>query len=173
MPSSSTAKSSESSTSHSLQVVDSLFEIFHVKALVKVVLHDLKELMDALDELMRVIGHQTTVIVEQSKGTMQILREGLQYRHDKARGKAKEWKETGSQLMVLAGEQVKGRAAKAKARARALKDLAWARSRQAYSDVGKSAKHLTEKSQGRKRRRPRRECKHKEHRRGRGRLFAA
>jgi hypothetical protein len=150
-------------------VVNSL--IFHVKPLVKVVLHDLNELVDALDELVRVIGRQTNVIIEQSIGRVQALREGLHYRNNKARGKAREWRETGNQLITLAGEQVKGRVVRAKAQARALKDLAWATSLQAYAGAGRSGKHLSEK--GRRRRR-RRECKqYKGHRRSRtGRLFA-
>jgi hypothetical protein len=157
----------ESPTSLSFKIVDSLSEIFDFKMLINVVQHDLKELMDALDELMRVIGRQTYLIVEQWKETLQILRQGLQYRNDKARGKAKEWREMGNQFMALAGEKMKGRAGKAQAQARVLKSLAWATSRKAYAEVGKSGRHLTETSRV-LRRRP---MQHKEQRKSRTGLF--
>jgi len=131
----------ESSSSLSIKLVDSLSEIAYttMKALVEVVRDDLEELMEALDELMRAIGHQTSALVEQSKGTAQVLREHLRYRNNKARGKARELKEMGGQLVSLAGEHLRGRACTAKKRAQTLKEnlvttKAWRTYRKAHGE---------------------------------------
>lgn len=93
-----------------------------MKALIEVVRHDLKELMEAIDELMFVIGRQTNMVMEESRSKAQVLRELLQYRNAKARGKARELRERGEQLVSFAGEQLKERAYIAKAKAKILKD---------------------------------------------------
>ncbi|KAJ7284970.1 hypothetical protein C8J57DRAFT_1052593 [Mycena rebaudengoi] len=110
-------------TSLSLKFVDSLSEVAAsaMKALEEVVAHDFKELLGALDDLMRAIGRQTTAILAESKTRAQILRDRLQYRNERAKGKARELKQMGERLVSQAGERLKARAHIAKTRARSLK----------------------------------------------------
>ncbi|KAJ7760301.1 hypothetical protein DFH07DRAFT_1022084 [Mycena maculata] len=62
-------------TSLSLKIGDSLSEIADIamKGLEEVVAHDFRELKNALDALMRAIGRQTTMILEESKSRAQVL----------------------------------------------------------------------------------------------------
>lgn len=110
-------------TSLSLKFTDSLSEIAEMtmKALEEVVAREFRELKNALDALMRAIGRQTTMLVEESKSRAQILRERLQYRNERAKGKARELKQMGEQFVSVAGERLKARAEIAKTRAHSLK----------------------------------------------------
>ncbi|KAJ6505982.1 hypothetical protein DFH09DRAFT_285674 [Mycena vulgaris] len=110
-------------TSLSLKFVDSLSEVADIamKALEEVVARDFKELMSALDDLMRAVGRQTSMIVADSKNRAQILRERLQYRNERAKGKARELKQRGEHIVSLASERLKARAEIAKRRAHSLK----------------------------------------------------
>ncbi|KAJ6619727.1 hypothetical protein B0H10DRAFT_1946556 [Mycena sp. CBHHK59/15] len=110
-------------TSLSLKVVDSLSEVADIimKALEEVVARDFKELMGALDDLMRAVGRQTNTIVAESKTRAQVLRTRLQYRNERAKGKARELRQMGEQLVSFAGERLKARAEIAKTRAHSLK----------------------------------------------------
>ncbi|KAJ7637741.1 hypothetical protein DFH06DRAFT_1478715 [Mycena polygramma] len=110
-------------TSLSLKLVDSLSEVVDstMKALEEVVGRDFKELMGALDDLMRAIGRQAAMIATDSKSRAQILRERLHYRNERAKGKARELKEMGEQFVSRAGERLKARAEIAKTRAHSLR----------------------------------------------------
>jgi len=110
-------------TSLSLKLVDSLSQVVDatMKALEEVVGHDLKELMTALDALMRAIGRQANAMVVDSTNRAQILRERLQYRNERAKEKARELKQTAEQLVSSAGERLRLRAEIAKTRAQTLK----------------------------------------------------
>ncbi|KAJ7707734.1 hypothetical protein B0H17DRAFT_1033760 [Mycena rosella] len=110
-------------TALSLKVVDSLSQVADatLKALEEVVPLEFKELMAALDSLMRAVGRQTTMIIADSKSRAQILRERLQYRNERAKGKARELKQRGEQLVSLASERLMARAEIAKRRAHSLK----------------------------------------------------
>jgi len=110
-------------TSLSLKYINSLSEVAGatMKALEEVIAHDLRELVSALDDLMRAIGRQTSTLVTDSKSRAQILRERLQYRNERAKGKARELKEMGEQIVSFAGERLKARAEIAKTRAHSLK----------------------------------------------------
>ena len=112
----------EPRTALSLRLVDSLSQIFDVKALSEVVRHDMKELSDALDRLMIVIGEQTAAIVQESKGTSKVLRERLEQRHGKAKVRAQQLKDVGGQLggqlLSYVGSEVRSRATQAKGKAR-------------------------------------------------------
>jgi len=111
-------------TSLSIRLTDSLSQIFHVKALTEVVPHDMKELSDALDQLMIVIGKQTTAIMKESKGFSKILRERLEKRNVRAKSRAKQLKQMGGdlggQLISYVEAEIKTRAEQAKIRARSL-----------------------------------------------------
>lgn len=93
-----------------------------MKALIEVVRHDLKELMEALDELMCAIGRQTNIIKEQSRSKAQVLRELLQYRNARAREKARDLREKGEHLVLSAAERLKERAYIARVKAKSLRD---------------------------------------------------
>ncbi|KAF7374906.1 hypothetical protein MSAN_00376700 [Mycena sanguinolenta] len=109
-------------TSLSLKLVDSLSQVVDatMKALEEVVGRDLKELMTAIDTLMRAIGVQVSTILADSKSQAQILREVLKYRNERAKGKARELMQTAEQFMSSASERLKARAEIAKTRAKTL-----------------------------------------------------
>ena len=108
--------------SFSIRLVNSLPQIFDVKALSEVVLHDMKELSDALDQLIIAIAQQTTTIVKKSKCTRKILRERLEQRHGKAKVRARQLKDIGGQLggqlLTFVGGEIKSRTDQAKGKAR-------------------------------------------------------
>jgi hypothetical protein len=112
----------EEPSSLSIRLADSLSQIFDVKALTEVVRHDMKELSDALDELMIVIGKQTTAIMQESQGTSKVLRKRLEQRHGKAKARARELKDKGGQLgdqlLTYVRGEIKNRAELAKGKAR-------------------------------------------------------
>lgn len=116
--------SSALSSALSLRLVGSVSEIIDatMKAVALVVRQDLQELMEALDDLMRAIGHQTATILEQSKGTSQALRQRLRYRNDRAKGKARELRTKGQEFISFAGEKVRERAERAKQKARTIRE---------------------------------------------------
>jgi len=107
-------------TSLSLRVMESLSDVLDttVKTLVEDVRNDLDELMESLDELSRAIRRQTQSTLQQSKGKAEAIRERVVYRNDRARGKAKELKKIGEELIVAAGEHFKDRTDIAKKKAR-------------------------------------------------------
>ncbi|KAF5367370.1 hypothetical protein D9758_003731 [Tetrapyrgos nigripes] len=114
----------ESSSSLSLRLVDSLSVIVEttVKALIEVASSEYNELLVVIDEFVRAIDRQRRLIVEQSKSTVQIIREHVGYRHNRAKGRAREIKErttwAGRQVILYAS----GGAEVARKRAHTLKD---------------------------------------------------
>ena len=87
---------------------------------VKSIRHDLDELVESLDELSRAILRETTTQMQQSKEKVKELCETVQYRHERAKGKAKELRKRGEVAMSFAGEQFAGRTDLAKKQAREL-----------------------------------------------------
>jgi len=61
------AQTEEPPSALSIRLADSLSQIFNVKALSEVVQHDMKELSDAMDQLMIAIGKQTVSILGSRK----------------------------------------------------------------------------------------------------------
>ncbi|KAJ7603791.1 hypothetical protein DFH06DRAFT_1256108, partial [Mycena polygramma] len=124
-------------TSLSLKLVDSLSEVVDstMKALEEVVGRDFKELMGALDDLMRAIGRQAAMIATDSKSRAQILRER----------ESGELKEMGEQFVSRAGERLKARAEIAKTRAHS-------RDRKRERRVGSLFAKLKERRDNRKQR---------------------
>ncbi|KAK0469795.1 uncharacterized protein EV420DRAFT_1496579 [Desarmillaria tabescens] len=121
------SKSAESFTSLSIRAVDSLSHILDstMRALIEVVQHDLKELMEAIDELSRAIRRQTDTIFYKSRSTSQVVREAVKHRHERAKDKAKELKEIGGQLISYAGNSLIGRTRVARQKAHQLKENMW------------------------------------------------
>lgn len=113
-------------SSLSIRLVDSLTQIVNVNSLSEVVRQDMKELSEALDELMIHIGKQTTAIMNDHQGAGHILRERLKGRHGKAKARAQQIKslggELGSQLLSYVGTELQTRADQAKSKARQMAD---------------------------------------------------
>lgn len=109
-------------TSLSIRIIDSISQILDGKSLSEVVRQDMKELSDALDQLMIVIGKQTTAIMQDSKGSSKILRERLETRHGRAKARARQLKEMGGelggQLLSYVEGEIRTRAEQAKSKAR-------------------------------------------------------
>lgn len=148
-PSPTTGKASShaetSPSSLSLRIADSLSVFFDVKTVFQVVCSDLKELIDALEELVAVINRQTTLVMKRSIETAENLGDVLLYRNSRARGRAKEFKDMAEDVIAFAGVQIKGRAETARAKARALKDYyltsaPWGRPRNSYGKAAKADK---------------------------------
>ncbi|KAJ3562310.1 hypothetical protein NP233_g9654 [Leucocoprinus birnbaumii] len=81
-----------------------------------------KDLVDAMDDLMNSIQAQTQTVVTQSKGKARALGEEVISRNDRARGRAKELRKKGEELLNSASVQFFERKEIAKQRARLLKD---------------------------------------------------
>ncbi|KAK0193775.1 hypothetical protein F5146DRAFT_1032442 [Armillaria mellea] len=122
------SKSAESFTSLSIRAVNSLSYVLDstMKALIEVVQHDLKDLMEAIDELSRAIKRQTDTILDKSKSTSQAVRDAVMHRHERAKDRAKELKEIGGQMISYAGDTLMGRTRVARQKAHKLKENMWA-----------------------------------------------
>ncbi|KAJ3864109.1 hypothetical protein EV359DRAFT_41720 [Lentinula novae-zelandiae] len=114
------------------RLVDSLSEILvtSMKALIEVVEHDLKDLMVAIDDLMLALHRSTSIVVEQFKSAAQSVREQLDYRNARAKDRARELKDKGMQIMSFAGNHILERTTDAKQTANFYKDLITSRRRQ-------------------------------------------
>ncbi|KAH9949910.1 hypothetical protein B0H21DRAFT_725212 [Amylocystis lapponica] len=81
----------------------SLSQYVDVKAIAAVIAavvgRDMQEILDAIDELVHAISRQTVGTWEQSKATVDLLREKIQARHGRAQQKARELKEFGGRLL--------------------------------------------------------------------------
>ena len=77
-----------------------------IKAAMDAVHSDLKELIDAMDDLMRAIQVQTRKAMQISTETANAIRDEVRYRNGRARDKALEFKEKSEQLIQFAGEQL-------------------------------------------------------------------
>ncbi|KAK7033113.1 hypothetical protein R3P38DRAFT_2521408 [Favolaschia claudopus] len=110
-------------TALSLKFVDSLSEVADatMKALEQVVGPDFREVMMAIDSLIRAIGRQAEAIVADSKSRAQILRNLLKYRNQRAKGKARELQQTAEKYVSAASERLKARAEIARTRAQVIK----------------------------------------------------
>jgi len=173
----------EPPSSLSIRLVDSLSQILDVNALAEVVRHDMKELSDALDELMIAIGKQTAAIMQESQGSGKILRERLQQRHSKAKARARQLKDMGGQLggqlMSYVGNEIRSRADQAKSKAREMAETlvnsdAWiAHRKRVLEHRQRMEAGGTEKGKRREIRRARRHARrgNKEGKRERGFLF--
>lgn len=86
------------------------------------VAHDVQEIMDALDELARVIARQTALVWAQSAGAVNGLKARLQARHERARTRALELRQMGGKLFESVQERVRARVGRARENARAAKE---------------------------------------------------
>lgn len=97
-----------------------------MKEILGVTKKDMQELLDALQVLYDSINRQTAVAVEQSRTSLKKLknqvREEVKYRNARAKAKARQLKEKGRQYLSNVREHLKSRTDLAKERARALKE---------------------------------------------------
>lgn len=117
------SKTTDTISSLSIRAVDSLSRIMDVtvKALLDSVSRDLRELMEALDDLSRSIGRQTDSLIGASQSASRSMRELIQYRHQRAKGRALELKQWGGRFVSIAGDALIGRTRVARQKAHVLK----------------------------------------------------
>lgn len=109
----------ETMYSLSTRLASSLSEMFNVKVLAGVLRADMKELLDALDELLRVINAQAAAALRITEG----LRDKLRRRNQHAQQKARTIREKGERVASSLGERARSHVAHAQSRARALKEV--------------------------------------------------
>ena len=109
----------ETMYSLSTRLASSLSEMFNVKVLAGILRADMKELLDALDELLRAISAQAASAVRITEG----LRDKLRRRNQHAQQKARTIREKGERMVSSLGERARSHVAHARSRARALKDV--------------------------------------------------
>jgi len=114
----STQSRTEAVYSLSTRLTSSLFEIFNVKTLAGVLRSDMKELLDALDELLQALGAQVASAVQATEG----LRGQLRRRNQHAQRKARMLREQGERMVSSFGKRARGHVARARSQARAMKD---------------------------------------------------
>ena len=114
----STQSRTEAMYSLSTRLTSSLAEIFNVKALAGVLRADMKELLDALDELLQALGAQVASAVHATEG----LRDHLRRRNQHAQRKARMLREKGERMVSSLGKRARGHVARARSQARAMKD---------------------------------------------------
>jgi len=102
----------------STRLTSSLAEIFNVKALAGVLRADMKELLDALDELLQALSAQVASAVHATEG----LRGQLRRRNQHAQRKARMLREKGGRMVSSLGKRARGHVARARSQARAMKD---------------------------------------------------
>jgi hypothetical protein len=102
----------------STRLTSSLSELFNVKTLAGVLRADMKELLDALDELLQALSAQVASAVHATEG----LRGKLRRRNQNAQQKARVLREKGERMVSSLGKRARGHVARARTQARAMKD---------------------------------------------------
>lgn len=113
-----TRSRTEAMYSLSTRLASSLSEMFNVKVLAGALRADMKELLDALEELLRALNAQVASAVHVTEG----LRDQLRRRNQHAQRKARALRERGGRMVSSLGERARGHVARARSQARALKD---------------------------------------------------
>ncbi|KAI0303825.1 hypothetical protein B0F90DRAFT_1667194 [Multifurca ochricompacta] len=113
-----TRSKTEAMYSLSTRLASSLAEMFNVRTLAGVLRADMKELVDALDDLLRALSAQAASAVRITEG----LRDKLRRRNQHAQQKARALREKGERMVSSLGERARGHVAQARSQARALKN---------------------------------------------------
>ncbi|KAI0001505.1 hypothetical protein BJV74DRAFT_819070 [Russula compacta] len=108
----------EAMYSLSTRLASSLSDMFNMKILAGVLRADMKELLDALDELLQVLNAQVASAVH----VTERLRDQLRRRNQHAQRRARALREKGERMVSSLGERARGHVARARSQARALKD---------------------------------------------------
>lgn len=118
------AKTADSFTSLSIRAVDSLSQLMDVtvKVLVDTLSKDLRDLVEALDALSNAILRQTSDVVMASREKSRTVRDLIQYRHQRAKGRATELAALGGRIISRAGDVLAGRSVVAHRKARSWRD---------------------------------------------------
>jgi len=114
-----TTPKGETMYSLSTRLASSLSEMFNVKMLAGILRADMKELLDALDELLRALNAQAASAVRITEG----LRGKLRRRNEYAQQKARAIREKGERMASSLGERARTHVAHARSQARALKEV--------------------------------------------------
>ncbi|KAI0719298.1 hypothetical protein C8T65DRAFT_636226 [Cerioporus squamosus] len=128
------ARASEDGSLYALstRLAGALTEYLDMRTMFAQTHKDIQEILDALDELSRSISRQTEVVWEQSKATVQVVRENIRARHERAKTRAKELREAGKRLLSSVSEQMRGRVAMARENAQALRENARVRREESF-----------------------------------------
>jgi len=118
----------ETMYSLSTRLASSLSEMFNVKVLAGILRADMKELLDALDELFQALSAQAASAVRMTEG----LRGQLRRRNQHAQEKARAIREKGERVVTSLGERARNHVEQARSRARALKEVISAEVADAY-----------------------------------------
>ena len=144
-------KSSDMVSALSHRIPDSFSPLFDFKNVMEAAEIDTAEIMAALDNLAASISKQTSAILEKSMDTALVLRENLQYRNSRAKGKAKELRVAGEQLISFAEDHIRSRAGRAKVKAMALRERYFNNPcRSAASHSQRGGDHKSDRKKGRK-----------------------
>ncbi|KAI0749769.1 hypothetical protein C8Q80DRAFT_1119937 [Daedaleopsis nitida] len=106
----------------STRIAGALSEYLDVRTMFAQTIHDVQEILDALDALARAIGRQTETVVAQGRTAVAVVRENIRSRHERARTRAKELREVGQRLFSSVSAQVRGRVSIAKENARVARE---------------------------------------------------
>ncbi|KAI0049748.1 hypothetical protein FA95DRAFT_1556437 [Auriscalpium vulgare] len=112
-------EASKSIYSLSTRLASSLSEMFNVKVLAGALHADMKELLEALDELVRVLGVQASNALSLTKAGSENLREQLRRRHRQAQDRARTIRARGEKALTTLGKQAQASVDQARSRARA------------------------------------------------------
>ena len=123
-----TQSRTETMYSLSTRLASSLSEMFNMKVLAGALRADMKELLDALEELLQALNVQVASAVHVAEG----LRDQLRRRNQHAQRKARALREKGERMVSSLGERARGHVARARSQARALKDAVSAEVATAY-----------------------------------------
>jgi len=107
----------------STRMVGALSEYFDLGVVVRAVQKDLQDLYDALDALVYAIGRTAEAWTQWNwRDTAVALRKEVEYRNERAHGRAHELKELGGRLFMSVRERVHERAGRASKNARVLRE---------------------------------------------------
>lgn len=83
---------------------------------------DMQELLDAIDELVFAIRRQTASIWEQSKGTIEIVRNEFRYRNERAKQRASQLRQMGGRMLTNVKERIRTQTEHAKENAKLIRE---------------------------------------------------
>lgn len=108
----------------STRMANSLSEFlsFNFHPVMRAAAADIQELLDAIDALAQTISRQTSVLWDQSRDAVSVLKSTFEQRHEIAKNKARYMRAVGEQWFSSLKEHIRGRAEIARENARALKD---------------------------------------------------
>ena len=109
-------------SSLSTRIAGSIQEYFDFKTVMRLAKTDMQELLDAIDELVFAIRRQTASIWEQSKGTIEIVRNEFRYRNERAKQRASQLRQMGGRMLTNVKERIRTQTEHAKEDAKLIRE---------------------------------------------------